>query len=266
MLQVSFVRRPLSDRLGLEDVPSPSLAQVVDALILFDTPILDQRFQEAIAMHPDPKVRVALAALPERVAEGSRLTRRAGVEWERVTGGGSILEDEFKRRAERFLMEALLESAEIQIQLKTFLAGHAPTRDVRQLVDDAIAIHRELAQVLRDAIARVGEARHQGIPPTARQTYVGQESERGDLRGQVEQAIQAMIGSGQKPKVLLLSANALRHLRDQGFFQDGRPAVLDVPVRVDFSLPGSSFALVSIDNVALDEIMGLDKGDPHRIP
>lgn len=258
--------RPLRERLGLEDVPSPSLAQVVDALILFDSPILDQRFQEAIAMHPDAKVRAALAALPERVAEGSRLTRRAGVEWERIRGGGALMEDEFKRRAERFLLEALLESAEIQIQLKAFLASHAPTRDVRDLIDEAIAIHRELAQLLRDALARLGEPRHQGVPPTAHQSYVGHESERGDLRGQVEQAIRAMIGSGQKPKTLLLSANALRHLRDQGLFQDGRPTVLDVPVRVDFSWPGRTFALVSIDNAALDEIMGCPEGDPHGIP
>ena len=231
---------------------------MVDALILFDSPILDQRFQEAIAMHPDAKHRAALAALPQRVAEGARLTRRAGVEWERVSGG-PLLEAEFRERAERFLLEALLESAELQIQLKTFLADHAPTREVRDHVDAALVIHRELVHALRAAIGALGD-QPEGVRPERDQAYLGGEAEHGDLRGQVEQAIRAMVGSGQKPRALVLSANAVRHLRDQGLFQDGAPAVLDVPVRVDLSWPGSCFALLSFDNVALDEILGRPKG------
>lgn len=243
--------------LSSEAEPSPSLLQVFDALILSDGPILDQRFQEAIAMHPDPAVRKALKALPTRVSEGSRITRRAGVEWERLTGS-SALDDEFKRRAERFLLEALLDSAEAQIRLKAFMSRHAPNKETRDLIDSAIDIHRELTQALRHALDRIGDVpdeptRREGVP------YVGPDDASGDLRGQVEDAIRHMSAKGQKPRMLVASSNAVRHLRDQGLFRDQQTTVLGVPVQVEFSWPGVRFALLSYDSASLDEITRSEK-------
>lgn len=252
--------QPLRERLGLSDPPAPSLVQVADALILFDDPILDQRFQEAVAMHPDAGVRAALAALPERVAEGSRITRRAAIEWERVAGG-TVLEEEFRRGAERFLLEALLESAQLQIQLKTFMATRAPTQDVRSQIDAAIDIHRELAHALRDALQRLDET-PKAPPGEPHHAGVGVENAQGDLRGQVERAIYAMARRRHGPRTLVVSTNALRHLRDQGLLKDGATSVLDVPVRVDFAWPGSCFALLSLDSASLDEIQE-GAGAPH---
>jgi len=231
--------------------------QIVDALIMFDDPVLDRRFQEAIAMHPDAKIRAALAALPARVAEGSRITRRAGVEWERATGG-SALTDDFQRQAERFLLQALLDGAEAQIRLKTFMARHAPTQPVRALIDEAVAIHRELADALRDALAALeatpGPYAEKHAPP-----YVGERGEAGDLRGQVEAAIRDMSARGKRPRVLVVSANAMRHLRDQGVLMDS-PTLLDVAVQVDFSWSGSTFALLSYESAPLDEILSQKSG------
>lgn len=248
----------LREHLGLATAPTPSLLQVVDALILFDGPLLDQRFQDAIAMHPDAKTRSVLAMLPSRVAHGSRITRRAAVEWER-TVGGSILEDDFRRRAERFLLEGLLESAETQIRLKTFMSSHAPTAEVRKLVDDAISIHRELTHALREAIGKLAddEAPDEDSdgaatkPPLA----VGAEDPSGDLRGQIESAFHAMQARHQKPRLLVLSTNALRHLRDQGIFPTDVPSFHGVPVQVDFAWSGSAYALLSYDSESLEEIM-----------
>lgn len=248
----SRVRSPL-DRLGLNAAPSPGILQIIDALILFDTPLLDQRFQEAIAMHPDAEVRKALEALPPRVAKGSRLTRRAGTEWERVAYGKG-LDDAFRNRAERFLLEAFLDAAEQQIRLKSFMSGYAPTREVRELIEDAIDIHRELAEALRKAVSALEEGdpneRH---PPDA--AYIGPDDQEGDLRLQVEAAVRSMAASRSKPKLLVVSSNAMRHLRDQGLFSDGATDVMGVPVQVDFSWGDRHFALLSFDSAALDEIV-----------
>ena len=232
------------------------LMQVVDALILYDTPILDQRFQEAITMHQDPAMRERLRKLPARVALGSRLTRRAGLEWERTTGGG-VLDDEFKSRAARFLLEALLDSAEDQIRLKHFLARSAPTEEARRFIDEAILVHRELAGTLREAIKALPPAQpDKGDEPVPRQPqYISEEREATDLRGQVEGAIRAMVEGGKRPKALVVSDVALRHLRDQGLFHKGEATVLGVPVEVDFTWDGSKYALLSTDTVTLEEIL-----------
>lgn len=255
----------LREHLGLATTPTPSLLQVIDALILFDGPILDQRFQDAIAMHPDAKARAALEMLPSRVAQGSRITRRAGVAWERAVGG-TVIEDDFRRRAERFLLEGLLESAETQIRLKTFMAWNAPTAEVRKLLDDAIAIHRELTHVLREAIGKLPDEEapphHEDesalvARPASRKppVEVGAEDPTGDLRTQIEAAFEHMQARRKKPRLLVLSANALRHLRDQGVFQDQNPSFHGVPVQIDFSWSGSTYALMSYDSEALDEIL-----------
>lgn len=251
-----LVRSPL-ERLGLGQPPSPSLPQIMDALILYDAPMLDQRFQEAIAMHPDGHARRLLEALPPRVAEGSRLTRRAGVEWDRVTRGG-LIDDAFRTRAERFLLETFLYAGEEQIRLKSLMARHAPTREVRALIDDAILIHRELTDTLRKAIVALDDAPAQA-PRDRDAGFVGPADPEGDLRQEVEDAIRAMVAKGGKPRVLVLSSNALRHLRDQGLFADEETTVLDVPVQVDMTWPGLRFALLSFDAVALEEIV---RGQP----
>lgn len=244
----------LRDKLGVGPEPAaPSLLQIVDALILSDDPLLDQRFQEAIAMHPDAKVRAALSALPARVAEGSRITRRAGTEWERVTGH-SVLDESFKAHAERFLLEALLDSAESQIRLKSFMAAHAPTKEIRDLIDQALGVHHELTESLRDALHKVGPAPPSGgrvrdAPP------VGLEGVDANLRAQVENALRSLGSKGRRPRLVVLSPNALRHLRDQGAIGQGEDTILDTPVEVDLSWTGSAFAVLTYDTVPLTEML-----------
>lgn len=204
-------------------------------------------------MHPDPAMRALLAELPARVAEGSRITRRAGTEWERLTGHTS-LDDTFRQHAERYLLETLLDAAEAQIRLKAFMSAHAPTREVRELVDAALAIHRELTDGLRRALGALGPEAPGwngagGAPP------VGIEGGDANVRGQVEDAVRSLSRTGRRPRHIVVSPNALRHLRDQGVLQDGLTSILEVPVVVDMSWPGSAFAVLTYDVVTLEEIV-----------
>lgn len=243
---------------SLERPPNPdaNILQIVDALILYDTPMLDQRFQEAVARHPDPQTRQVLSELPRVVARGSRLTRRAAIEWERVTRGG-IVDEDFLRRSERFLLEAFLDSAESQIRLKTFMSRHAPTREVRDIIDDAILVHRDIATAIRGALDALGVSGGEDAvgPPKEKAPYLGHEPDVGDLRSNIEAAILRMRADKKKPKMLVVSLTALRHLRDQGLFQDGQPTVMGVPVEVDMAWDAPKYSLRSFDSITLEEIL-----------
>lgn len=234
------------------DQPSGlALLQLADALILFDAPLLDSRFMEVISRHPDAETRAHLSALPPKVGEGSRHTRRAAMEWEAATGGG-LIDDAFRDRATRVLLQGLLESAEAQIRLKVFMANHAPNRETREHLDRALAIHYELVSEFRSALDKLGpDPGEQG----RESAYLGTEGAEGELRTRVERAIHQMRNAGHEPRALVLSHTGLRHLRDQGALPPGASELLGVPVEVDLAWDAPKFALLSDSCVPLEEVM-----------
>lgn len=228
-----------------------TLMELIDALILFDNLLLDHRFQQAIRVHPSAEIRKRLEGLPEKLAEGARITRRGGVRWEQVAG--PAVDEELERKAELFLLNAVLQAAEEQIRLKVFLSRHAPTQEVRAILDEALEVHRHLVATLRDAL------RELPLPHVShdwkRQPPVAVEALEGDLRGQVESAIRALREDGASPKSVHLSPTAVRHLRDQGLFHDGSSTIDEVPVVVELAWRGSEYAVSTFESVPLEEII-----------
>lgn len=228
-----------------------TLLELVDALILFDSLMLDHRFQQAIHHHPSKEIQARLAKLPEALAEGARVTRRAAILWESVTG--EAVDDEMVQKAEHFLLNAVLQAAEEQIRLKVFLARHAPTREVREILDHALEIHRVLTTTLRDALKELPVVEEP--KPWSETRAVAAEHPSGDLRGQLEAQIRGLREKEIAPKVVHLSPTAVRHLRDQGLFRDGASTILEVPVMVELAWTGSEYAISTFESMPLDEII-----------
>lgn len=235
-----------------------TLLELVDALILFDNLMLDHRFQQAVHDHPVESIRKRLADLPSTLAEGSRQTRRAGVKWEDVTG--TQVDPDTARSSDYFLLNAVLQAAEEQVRLKVFLARRAPTREVRDLLDDALAKHRVLSETLRDALKALGAPVPERDASWAESAPVGVEDASGDLRGQIEREVRHLQHDGTTPKSVHLSPTAVRHLRDQGLFQNGDCTVEGVPVVVELAWTRSEFAISTFDSVPLEELVSREGG------
>lgn len=240
--------------------PNATISDVIDAVVLYDQPILDHRFAELVSRHPDVHSRERLLGIPFIVTRGARITRAAAFEWERVAP--PVLVDDVVLHAERLLLQAFLDSAEAQIRLKASVARHAPTREVRDLLESAIDLHRDVTRDLRHALRALQDppaagADAAGAGGTPRCTQA--EEDAGDLRGQVEGAIRRMRDGGKQPRLLTLSHVALRHLRDQGCFRDGETTLLGVPVTVDLAWDASEFALHSNEGVPLEEMVRATK-------
>lgn len=184
-------------------------------------------------------------------------------EWMRIRTQGS-LDDEFRQRVERILLESFLICAEEQLRLVAFIARSAPTRESRDHFEAMAQTQRLIAQELRSAISGARPARSPGGIVGLRS--VQEEAASGDLRGQLEAAIRASQASGVPLRTIILSHTGLRHLRDQGCFQAGETTISGIPVSIDLGWDEPAFVLQTFEVVPLDEILatGDGKGSPSR--
>lgn len=230
----------------------PSVSDIVDALMLLDEPMLNSRYHGLLLRLTEGPSRDRLVALPGMLAESLRLSRKGSFEWMRsgLTTPDAVL----RPRAERTLLEAFLALCELETRLITLLARAAPTAGAREPFDEMARIHRTIAAVLRDVLrdGAVGES-----PASPARTFRGVQEleEGGDLLSQVESALRD-ARAGRKPmRSVVLSADGLRRLRDQGCFGDGETTLGGVPVEVDFAWDVPAFALRSFDVVPIEEVL-----------
>jgi hypothetical protein len=226
-----------------------TIEEFVDALMLFDEPMLNSRYHGLLLRMSDGEVRDRLAELPGLVLESTRLARRGALEW---TLTRQALQDDFKKTAERFLLQAFLALAEEQLRHIAFMARSAPTREARQHFDEMSDVHRRIAATLRGVL---GANPHPSERPPRGLRGAQEEEAAGDIRGQIESTIRSFEAIGRRPRTVILSPVGLRHLRDQGLFQDGDSTVLGVSASVDFAWDAPAFAVLTFDLVPLEEIL-----------
>lgn len=230
-----------------------TIADVVEALLLFDEPILNSRYHKMLARYPAGMTRDELLGVPALVLQAERAGRAGSEKWMR--GSSHVLDEAFLAWGERTLLDSFLAMVESQQRLVAYIARAAPTREARDDFDRMASLHREIAQTLREALALHAQAALPPEAPMPRGTRGAQEEDHfGDLRAQVEGAIRSSTKAGHAVRVVMLSPTGLRHLRDQGCFADGETSLDGVPVVVDFSWDASAFALLSFDAVPLEEI------------
>ncbi len=231
--------------------PTPAgvtVSEMVDALLLYDEPMLNHRFHDLISRSADA-TQGALERVPQLITQAERHIRRGSVLWERIPQGEAGAS--FLAQGERMLLEAFLGLIESQIRLVTFMAQQAPTREARAAFDSGLAYDRNVAEVLRAEIPKLGAA---PLPAEGLRS-VQEEEPGGSLRSQVEAAIRESRGARRHPRVLFVSHVGLRHLRDEGCFPEAVTDVLGVPVVVDWGWEAPAFALQTFNSTPLEELI-----------
>ncbi|HWG90644.1 MAG TPA: hypothetical protein VNZ52_07310 [Candidatus Thermoplasmatota archaeon] len=244
-----------------------SVQEMVEALLLFNEPILNHRYHELIAREAESISGEDLQGLAARIVEAERAARDAARQWQGEAHGPELAQP-FLAHGRGVLLEAFLDLADSQTRLFSFMARQAPLRNVRAGFEQAAEDTRHVAAVLR----RAAEDAAEEAVGWNEQRDVGElrnvqeeDTREGDLRGQVEQALHRTRAAGKEPRRLLLSHTALRHLRDQGCFQNGKSTLHGVRVDVDLGWDAPAFALETYDVVPLEEMMvhGVDGPIPN---
>ncbi|HET6403885.1 MAG TPA: hypothetical protein VFH78_04505 [Candidatus Thermoplasmatota archaeon] len=225
-----------------------TLAELVEALSLFDEPMLHARYHALLARRA--KENDDLARLPALAAKSARLAREGAIRWGRKEGAMS--EDEFYVWAEYTVLDSFLTLAESQLRVLAHIARLSPTADTRAPFDQMVDIHREIVRALRDEIKKQPK---QEATESKRVRIVQEAHAEGDLRGQLEAAIDTAEQKPGRVREIVLSANALRRLRDQGLFRDGDTRLRGHPVAVDLGWDGDVFVIETWDRAPLDEIL-----------
>ncbi|GEM_PF-3681684 len=230
-----------------------ALGDTVDALLVLDEPLLSPRYHGILARRATAGMQQDLARLRGLVLQANRVARAGARKWARASA--HVVVHDFLDWGERTLLDSFLSLAETEMRVLASAARAAPTREIRADFDQTVLLHREAARTLRDALAPLDPGRALAPPPRMPVRPVQEEAVPGDLRGQIEAAMRGSLAAGRPIRQVALSPTALRHLRDQGCFQDGETTLLQVPVVVDFGWDVSAFALQTRDCVPLEEIV-----------
>lgn len=239
--------------LHMDARPPPSsiaIDELIEALCLFDEPMLNSRYHGMLLRRRDDDLHEQLAELPLLVLQGARLAREGAMAW--GAKRKRVQEDRFIEWAEYTVLESFLTLAENQLRVISHIARSAPDLPSREPFDKMAATHRHIAGVLRTAL-KAQFAAAPGPPPAPR--HVQEEEATGDFRGQLEGAMRAAEASGSGVRKILLSPTGLRHLRDQGCFRDGVPTFKDHSVAVDLGWKTPAFVIETYDQVPLEEII-----------
>lgn len=238
------MREPASD--------GPTIAEMVEALYVYTEPLLNTRYHAMLLRRSIRGGRADLSRIPGLLIESARLSAEGAQAWA-GTRQGAVKEGDFVDWAEHAILDAFLTLVEAQLSVISHLARQAPTAAVRGPFDKMAASHREIASTLREALKAL-EYPAPALAPGRRS--VQEEDPEGDFRGQLEAAVRHAREAGTGVRRVILSATALRHLRDQGLFQEGVSRFHGLPVAIDLGWDTAAFALETYDRVPLEEIIG----------
>ena len=229
---------------------APTVSEMVEALCLFDEPMLNSRYHGLLIRRGIEATSDDLVRLPSMVLESARLAREGAAAWE--SEATPLKEGDFIKWAEFTVLESFLTLAESQLRIVAHISRSAPTARSRRPFDAMYATHRHIARVLRAAL------KSQPRPNARHAPYrrsVQEEGEEGDLLGQLEAALDATERGGSGVRGVVLSPTGLRHLRDQGCFHGGDATLRGHAVSVDLGWDAPAFVIETLDRVPLDEIM-----------
>lgn len=247
----------------------PTVLEMVDALLLFNEPILNHRFHEMLKREREGASQTELGELPSRIVTAEILAREGAVRWRDTSGSGRGFSERFIASGKLALIESYLDLAASQTRLLAFMGRNAPTEDSRRKFEAAVQETRDVSDILRRMAEKAADESHPWDEPDGGDTLrLVQEEEHppGDLRGQVEEAIRDARAAGREPRRLLLSHTALRHLRDQGCFREGKATLLGVRVDVDLGWDAPAFALETYEVVPLEQMLGDARRRAQGIP
>lgn len=223
--------------------------RVVEALLLYDQPLMDQRFTSLVSQVAPREIAAKLERIPILARESARVAREGAQAWERK---GPPDAEEFNEWADRAVLESMLTLAEGELRLAAQLARNAPDAATRAPFDRMCETQREIARSLREALEASKDPR--AAMPLHRR-LVQEEDLQGDLPTQLEEAVRQAEASPAGVHRVALSPLALRHLRDQGRLKHGETRLRGHPVVLDFGWEAPAFAIETDERMMLHELV-----------
>ncbi|MEA3200815.1 MAG: hypothetical protein QOE90_2243 [Thermoplasmata archaeon] len=228
-----------------------TITEMVEALLVFDEPILNSRYHGMLARFPEGRMREDLVRLPAQVLASARVSQAAADAWTRSPA--STLGGDFLAWGERSLLDAFLSLTESQLRVLAYAARAAPTSEIEAGFTESVKIHRQIASTLREALSLLSNHATHGEFGGLRAAQ--EEAPAGNLRAQLDAAIRAAESAGHALRQITVSPTGLRHLRDQGSFDESPTTIHETPIVVDFAWDAPAFALQSFDAIPLEEII-----------
>lgn len=159
--------------------------------------------------------------------------------------------DDLAQRLRRLLLQDLIVMKEGSTEAVLVLAMRAPTLELRERLLALADRDRVHADELRRLI-KAERARIPAPPDTAVGVHVGRDG--GSLRRAMQAARERLAKLGEAPVRVVVSAEALRHLKDEGAVTD-EGTILDLPADVEFGWRGECFAFMTDERVRLAELL-----------
>jgi hypothetical protein len=226
---------------------------MVEALYVFTEPLLNSRFHGMLLRRNLSGRESDLGRIPGLVLDCSRMGRRGAEAWT-ARHTGIAKEAEFVAWAEHTILDGFLSLTEQQLRVISHVARLAPTAEIRTHFDKMAATHREIATTLRSALKTTSYPSTLPDPIPVGRRSVQEEDPVGDFRSQLESAVRNSQSTGRGVRRIILSHVGLRHLRDQGLFQNNDSQFDGLPVVIDLGWEAPAFVLETYDQVPLEEI------------
>lgn len=233
--------------------PAP-MRDVLVPLLYYKSHFLGDWFRAMVRQEQDPELRNALLKVTQDSLMETVETLAAATAWERTRPDAEQL-DALARMLHRRVVEEMLAIKESNAESGLLLAMAAPTPELREKLRGLANIDRRHADALRGLLGastteRLGTVRGGA---NAAGVHAGRAPGR-TLGATLAAAMKEFEARGTQVRRVVMSATALRHLRDEGeVAPDG--TVRGTPVDIDFAWAGEAFAIVTGERVSLAEIL-----------
>lgn len=237
------------------------LAELLIDLLLYKRPFVSPWFVQAGG--EDHHARTELEMLRNETLGEAKAAVGVLREWSSMpvpTEGAKDAALAVRRR----LIQNLVTVKEGSTEVFLAAAMRAPTESLRSALVHLADLDRAHADRLRGLLGT--EPSRREVPPLEGRSVgaAGGRREPANLRTNIEEDMEQLQTLGIHPQRLVLSAAALRHLRDEDGVNMEAGTALGLPTEVEFGWAGECYAILTGERVSLAEIvtkLKSEKGD-----
>ena len=235
-------------------------------LLMYKGIFMGRGFRD-LAERETPEVRDVLLRIHTESAAEAVALALAMREWDAHPAGVEGLMDTADDARRRFL-EDTLELKEGVVDVGLAAAMRAPNESLRRrflALADIDRAHADAIRVVlgtRPAAQRDLEKDAQHGPTLG----IGTRGEAPSIGRAVEQAIQEVQRRGAEVSMVVLSAEAVRHARDEGAIDARTGRFQGVPIEVEMGWRGECFAIGTNERIGLAEFITLARASPPTSP
>lgn len=237
---------------------SPAVQELLLHLLMYKTIFAGEGFRSLARREDDPRVQEELLRIVGETAGEAVAASYVLREWDGLPLSDDALASAVAVTRVR-LVEDLLRLKEGSTEVFLAAAMRAPTSALRERLLKLAALDRDHADALRKVMGTRVVAEQLNRPsPSPEDAPVGAHAGRagaGSLTETIRRALAELRRDGAAPARLVVSAAALRHLRDEESLDEEHAEALGVPLDVDFGWRGECFAFLTRERVSYAEIL-----------